>query len=115
MTLSDTRIRGLKPRDKIYRLADAHGLCLEVTPSGSRLWRYRYRWAGRATMLSLGPYPIVGLAEARRKVLELRERLVAGLNPGELRRKPGQLKEATDAARFEAVADRKSTRLNSSH
>src|SRR3546814_10645491 len=65
MTLSDTRIRGLKPRDKIYRLADAHGLCLEVTPSGSRLWRYRYRWAGRATMLSLGPYPIVGLAEAR--------------------------------------------------
>src|SRR3546814_17177703 len=55
-------------------------------------------------MLSLGPYPIVGLAEARRKVLELRERLVAGLNPGELRRKPGQLQEATDAARFEAVA-----------
>src|SRR3546814_6460963 len=55
-------------------------------------------------MISLGPYPIVGLAEARRKVLELRERLVAGLNPGELRRKPGQLQEATDAARFEAVA-----------
>jgi len=115
MTLSDTRIRSLKPRDKIYRLADAHGLCLEVTPSGSKLWRYRYRWAGKATMLSLGPYPIVGLAEARRKVLELREQLIAGLDPGELRRKPRQRQEATDAARFEAVArawrESKATRL----
>src|SRR3546814_15002401 len=103
MTLSDTRIRGLKPRDKIYRLADAHGLCLEVTPSGSRLWRYRYRWAGRATMLSLGPYPIVGLAEARRNVLDLRARLVDGPSPGELRRKPGPLQDATDARRLDAV------------
>lgn len=42
MPLSDTTIRTAKPKDKLYRLTDANGLCLEVTTTGSKLWRYRY-------------------------------------------------------------------------
>nr|WP_256646657.1 Arm DNA-binding domain-containing protein [Thermomonas paludicola] len=64
MSLSDLRIRSLKPRPKLYRVADRDGLALEVSPSGTKHWRYRFRWAGRATMISLGPYPAIGLAHA---------------------------------------------------
>lgn len=42
--------------EKIYRLTDAK-LCLEVTPIGSKLWRYRYRLDGKAEMLALGTCP----------------------------------------------------------
>lgn len=52
MALTDTAIRTSKPRDKLYRLADAHGLCLEVTQTGSKLWRVRYRFEGKAKMLA---------------------------------------------------------------
>lgn len=43
MALSDTKVRALKPRDKLYKVSDDCGLYLEVRPNGSKLWRYRYR------------------------------------------------------------------------
>ncbi len=54
MALTDTALRTAKPRDKLYRLADAQGLCLEVTTAGGKLWRLRYRFEGKAKMLGLG-------------------------------------------------------------
>lgn len=54
MPLFDTTIRGAKAKDKLYRLTDANGLCLEVAPTGSKLWRYRYRFNDKAKMLALG-------------------------------------------------------------
>ena len=54
MALTDTTIRTAKPLAKLYRLADSNGLCLEVAPTGSKLWRYRYRFNGKAKMLALG-------------------------------------------------------------
>lgn len=56
MPLSDTTIRTAKPKDKLYRLTDANGLCLEVTTTGTKLWRYRYRFNGNARMLALGTH-----------------------------------------------------------
>jgi hypothetical protein len=47
MPLTDIKIRQAKPADKPIKLADTAGLYLEVKPSGSKLWRYRYRIAGR--------------------------------------------------------------------
>ena len=43
MPLTDVAIRALKPKDKAYRVFDGGGLYLEVAPSGSRLWRLKYR------------------------------------------------------------------------
>ena len=36
--LTDTKVRNLKPQDKLYRVADSHGLAIEVNPNGSKLW-----------------------------------------------------------------------------
>jgi len=79
--LTDTALRALKPKATIYRKADGGGLCIEVTPSGSRLWRYRYRYAGKARMLALGDYPAVPLLEARRKRDAARAVLATGVDP----------------------------------
>ena len=78
--LSDTKIRALQPRESVYRIADTGGLCVEVRPTGTKLWRYRYRFAGKARMLALGKYPLVTLLEARGKRDEARAVLAAGID-----------------------------------
>jgi hypothetical protein len=56
----------LKPRTERYRVSDFGGLLLEVMPSGSKIWRYRYQLHGvRQPPLTIGTYPEVSLAEAR--------------------------------------------------
>lgn len=84
--LTDTKLRSLKPRDKVFRLADSNGLCVEVRPAGTKFWRYRYRYDGKASMLTLGEYPLVTLAEARTKRDMARAQLQAGTNPAEAAR-----------------------------
>ena len=79
--LTDTKLRSLKPQGKVYRLADANGLCVEVRPSGARIWRYRYRFAGKANMLTIGDYPAVSLAEARAERDKVRTQLKKGMDP----------------------------------
>jgi len=79
--LTAVKLAALKPRDVIYRVADAAGLCIEVRPDGGRSWRYRYRFAGSARMLSLGTYPQVSLAEARKRRDEARTVLQSGRDP----------------------------------
>lgn len=79
--LNDTKIKQLKPKDKVYRIADSAGLCLEVRTTGSKIWRYRYRYLGKASMLSLGEYPAVTLAHARQQILELKALLAANIDP----------------------------------
>lgn len=65
--LTDTKIRSMKSRPKIYRVADMDGLCLEARPTGARGWRYRYLCLGKANMPHLGDYPSLSLQEARRE------------------------------------------------
>jgi integrase len=79
--LTDTKIRNLKRKKKLYRVADSHGLALEINPNGSKLWRHRYRFNNRATMMSLGSYPLVSLFEARQARDKNRQMLHKGINP----------------------------------
>ena len=44
--ISDSQIRTFRPADKTVRLYDERGLYLEVTPSGGRWWRFKYRFEG---------------------------------------------------------------------
>ena len=79
--LNDLKIKRLKPREELYRMADHSGLCIEVRPSGSKFWRYRYRFLTKAKMLTIGQYPEITLAYARLKTMEYREQLAKGVDP----------------------------------
>ena len=81
MALTDTAARTAKPREKLYRLTDSAGLCLEVTPGGSKLWRFRYRFGGKAKMMGLGTYPSVTLAKARERREDARRLLADDIDP----------------------------------
>lgn len=67
--------------DKPYRIADQGGLCIEVRSTGAKLWRVRYRFAGKASMISLGEYPIIGLADARQKQEDIKTLLANNIDP----------------------------------
>lgn len=105
MALTDVTIRNAKPREKVYKLADSGGLYLQINPTGSRLWRLKYRVDGREKKLSIGPYPDFSLSEARRRRDEAREQLAMGKDPsGEKQR--DKLRSRVDAENtFRAIAD----------
>jgi integrase len=86
MALTDSQIKALRPKDKLYRVADGKGLTLEITPRGAKLWRYRFRLHGKANMLALGAYPSVSLADARRKRDEAAVLVAQGVNPAHHRK-----------------------------
>jgi integrase len=98
MKLNDSKIKGLRPKDKVYRVADGKGLALEVTPPGGKLWRYRFALHGKAGMVSLGAYPAVTLAEARKKRDDAARLVAKGLNPS-------QHRKAQTANTFRAIAE----------
>ena len=64
--LTIAEVKAAKPKDKPYRLFDGGGLYLEVQTTGARYWRWKYRNAGKERRLSLGVFPEVSIAEARR-------------------------------------------------
>lgn len=103
LALTDSAIRTAKPKTKIYRLADANGLCLEVTPSGSKLWRYRYRFDGKAKMIALGAYPAVTLLKARQKRDAARQTLSEGADPSE-QKKATKIANKLEGITFEILA-----------
>lgn len=79
--LTDTKLRSLKAKDKVFRIADSNGLAIEIRSTGAKYWRYRYRYAGKPTMLTLGEYPAMGLADARGARDKARALLRGGANP----------------------------------
>lgn len=56
MPLTEIQARNSKPRERAYKLADGEGLFLFVQPNGSKLWRMKYRFAGKEKLLSFGAY-----------------------------------------------------------
>ncbi len=83
--LTDAKLRALKPRQSLYRLADDKGLCVEVPTTGARLWRFRYRYNGTAKMIGLGAWPEISLADARRRRDAARALVAAGQDPSQQR------------------------------
>ena len=81
MSLTDIAIKKAKITEKPYRLKDAGGMFLFVTPAGGKLWRWKYRFDGKQKLMSLGKYPDTSLAEARERHGEARKLLANGIDP----------------------------------
>ena len=98
--LTETQIRGARPKRRPYKLRDGSGLYLLITPADARLWRLRYKLQGRESMVGLGTYPATSLKAARARRAELRGALEAGRDPAAERR----AERASCSNTFEAIA-----------
>ena len=104
MALTDTKIKTLKLPSKPKKLADGLGLHLLVSPNGSKLWRFKYRFYGKEKLLSFGAYPDVSLAKAREKRDAERQLLANGIDPSENRKVQKAAKVALATNSFEVIA-----------
>jgi integrase len=84
--VSDSRLRAAKPADKSYKIACGGGLYLEVAPSGSKLWRWKYRLGGRENRFALGSYPQMLLRDARERSEAARKLVAQGVHPSHQKR-----------------------------
>ena len=92
------------PDRKQARFTDAGGLYLQVSPSGSKRWFYKYRTDGKEKQLALGSYPAVGLTAARKARDVAKLQRAEGSDPIEAR-KLEKLKGGIDRGdSFQAVA-----------
>ena len=105
MPLTDLTIRRAQPKDKPYKLYDAYGLFLLINPSGSKLWRQKFRVHGKERLLTHGAYPKVSLREARSKRDDVQHQLDEGIDPS-MQRKLAKIEAETEARNtFKLVAD----------
>ncbi|MBB3034674.1 tyrosine-type recombinase/integrase [Alteriqipengyuania lutimaris] len=104
MAFTDIALRNLKPTEKPYKRADERGLYIEVMPNGSKLWRVKYRLHGVEKRQSLGRYPDVSLAEARKFRDEARALVAAGKDPAIERRQAKLVAALAAETTFVSVA-----------
>lgn len=105
MPLTDIAIKNLKPKEKLYRVADNGGLCIEVTTKGAKLWRWRYYYNGKQQMLSLGKYPRISLGQARKLRDAARDQLDEGLHPAREKKAAKLRRQIEGANTFKVIAE----------
>ncbi|MEN6487334.1 MAG: integrase arm-type DNA-binding domain-containing protein, partial [Smithella sp.] len=101
--LTDLKVQKVKPQDKPISLFDGGGLYLLVTPSGGKLWRFKYRFAGKEKKIAFGSYPEISLICARQRRDDARRLLANNVDPGAVRKAQKQAK-IEDIETFEVIA-----------
>lgn len=104
--LSEVQIKNTKPKEKESKLYDGGGLYLVITPSGGKLWRLKYQFDGKEKLLSLGAYPVITLAEARRHREDAKRLIANGSDPGEVKKATKLARRSVSENSFELVARR---------
>lgn len=104
--LTDIALKKLKPKEKMYKLADRDGMYAAVAPSGQITFRYDYRLNGRRETLTIGRYGQGGvtLAEARERCIAARRLVAEGRSPA--LEKQREKRRLSGAANFGAVGKR---------
>lgn len=102
--LTDIQVRNAKAKDKEYKLSDTGGLYLLVKPSGGKLWRMAYRFAGKQKALAFESYPSLSLADARQRRDGAKKLLANGVDPGEVKKAQKAAIVAVTENAFEVVA-----------
>jgi integrase len=85
--LTNTEVSQAKPKDNDYTLLDGEGLQLRVKTSGTKSWLFNYYHpiTKKRKNLSLGQYPALTLAEARKQRASSKELLTNNIDPKEYR------------------------------
>jgi integrase len=104
MPLTDVAVRRAAPRPKPYKLFDSDGLFILVNPAGSKWWRFKYRFGGKEKLLSLGTYPEVTLADARKRRDAERKKVADKIDPAIARKTAKASWIQNQANSFEVVA-----------
>ena len=104
MPLTDVVIRSAKPTTKAIKLYDSGGLYLEVSPSGGKWWRLKYRFNGKENRISLGIYPETTLKAARDRRDTERKLLAEGIDPSKNRKTEKSAQASRAANSFEQIA-----------
>jgi len=104
--LTDTKLRNLKPKEKLYKVVDRDGLYVAVTPAGSISFRYNYTINGRQETVTFGRYWVGGitLAEARERLHEAKKMVATGKSPA--KEKARDKSRIKDAETFGAWAEK---------
>ncbi|HVP87125.1 MAG TPA: integrase arm-type DNA-binding domain-containing protein [Casimicrobiaceae bacterium] len=104
MALTDLAIRRTKARDRAYKLYDEKGLYLLVSTTGARLWRLKYRVAGKEKTLALGVYPERSLVQARDDTYDARKLIRGGVDPSAQRKEEKRERRIRAENTFEILA-----------
>jgi Arm DNA-binding domain len=110
--LTDTACKNAHRNDKAklgkaFKLSDGKGLYLLVktqSDGGGKLWRFKYRIAGKEKLLAIGTYPEISLDQARQKREEARKQIAADIDPGEHKKATKAAKAVLAANSFEVIA-----------
>ena len=78
---TDNQIKNLKPKEKTYRITEGNGFYIRVTPQGKKAWLYRYHYAGKDQIITLGYYPTLTLSKARTDCQGLFDLWQSGVDP----------------------------------
>ena len=84
--LTETEVYMAIPSKRPYKLADAGGMFLLVTPSGGKLWRLKYRIDGKEKQLSIGSASSITIEEAREKAASAKKLLSEGIDPSSMKK-----------------------------
>jgi integrase len=121
MKLNPTQIKNLKPEPgkKVTRHYDGNGLFLFITDKGQKWWRFKFSFAGKEGMLSLGTFPAVSLKDARQQATECKDMIKQGINPAENRKATKAAERGKESNSFEVLAREwfavKTADLNAQH
>ena len=93
-----------KPKTKPYKIADGEGLYLEITPHGTKHWRLKYRLHGKEKRISIGAYPTLSIADARKAKDQIKKDIKAGIDPVFKRQKEAHAHALSQQLEFRTIA-----------
>ena len=102
LLLTDPFIRSLRPAERgrvEYFDDNVTGLSVRVSDGGRKTWCVVYRFKGRLRRYTLGLYPLVGLADARRKATTALRQAGDGLDPAAAKVEARHTETFTDLAK----------------
>jgi integrase len=105
MPLTDLKVQSIKAGNQPLKLTDGDGLYLHIAVSGTKTWRFDYRYNNKRYTLTIGKYPLVSLAEARIKRSEAKKKLLDGNDPSAAKREQKETVRAATEDNFKNIGN----------